>query len=261
MASLAFPTPLHQQAALAAQAFFSHLPETDTVLVVNSCARGVAVPESDLDMAILVRNGVSPETIQALEREWLTFRTSDPAVQAYLGSHAFAQLHLDVIDGVFAPTDWDDGGGPDYYEVEIGNRLVYSAPMGEAGAHFRRLQAQYLPFYDESLRQQRLAMALHACHYDLDHIPMFVSRGLHFQAFDRLYKAYQEFLQALFISRSTYPIAYNKWIREQVERWLSLPELYPLLGQVLSVSVLESEELVRKAAMLRALVGRFIGPR
>ena len=52
---------------------------------------------------------------------------------------------------------------------------------------------------------------------NLHHIPLYIKRGLYFQSFDRLYNAYQEFLQALFISRCTYPIAYNKWIREQVE--------------------------------------------
>ncbi len=53
-----------------------------------------------------------------------------------------------------------------------------------------------------------------------------VDRGLYFQAFDRLYNAHQEFLQALFISRRTYPIVYNKWIHEQIVDILHLPELY-----------------------------------
>ena len=40
-----------------------------------------------------------------------------------------------------------------------------------------------------------------ACVYDLEHALFFVRRGLYFQAFDRLYKSFQEFLQALFIAR------------------------------------------------------------
>ena len=53
-----FPTKLHQDAAEKVKEYFKNVPETDTVLVVNSCARGQAVAESDLDFAVLVR----PET-------------------------------------------------------------------------------------------------------------------------------------------------------------------------------------------------------
>jgi len=39
-----FPTKLHQDAAEIVRHYFKNVPETDTVLVVNSCARGQAVP-------------------------------------------------------------------------------------------------------------------------------------------------------------------------------------------------------------------------
>jgi hypothetical protein len=45
-------------------------------------------------------------------------------------------VHLDVFDGHMVPTVWDDGGGPDYFEVEIGNRLAYAVPLHEAGRIF-----------------------------------------------------------------------------------------------------------------------------
>jgi hypothetical protein len=80
---------------------------------------------------------------------------------------------------------------------------------------------------------------------------------LYFQAFDRLYKAFQEFLQALFVARRTYPIAYNKWIREQVTEWLSLPDLYQELPQILSVRSIESAEIGQKADALRVLLERW----
>jgi hypothetical protein len=69
-----------------------------------------------------------------------------------------------------------------------------------------------------------------------------------------LYKAFQEFLQALFIAHRTYPIAYNKWIREQVETRLGLPELYAQLPHILEVSQLESDAVVHNAEHLRALL-------
>jgi len=101
---------------------------------------------------------------------------------------------------------------------------------------------------------KRLAMTRNACNYDLDHIPFFIKRGLYFQAFDILCKAFQEYLQALFIANKTYPIAYNKWIREQVVKWLNKPTLYPKLSPILSVCNIESKEVNEKARMLRELL-------
>jgi hypothetical protein len=54
----------------------------------------------------------------------------------------------------------------------------------------------------------------------------FLGRELYFQALDRFYPAFQGFLLALQFSRRTYPIAYNRWIREQVADNLGLPDLY-----------------------------------
>ena len=97
-------------------------------------------------------------------------------------------------------------------------------------------------------------MVSDACAHDLDYIPFLLGRSLYFQAFDRLYKAYQEFLQALFIARKIYPIAYNKWIREQVEGWLGLPDLYRELPPILSVRNIESDEVIVNADALRVLL-------
>jgi hypothetical protein len=100
-------------------------------------------------------------------------------------------------------------------------------------------------------------MVREACARDLDAIPFFLGRSLYFQAFDRLYKAFQEFLQALFLARRTYPLAYNKWIREQVTELLSLPDLYEELPPILSVRSIESAELAQKADALRVLLERW----
>ena len=73
-------------------------------------------------------------------------------------------------------------------------------------------------------------------------------------AFNRLYDAFREFLQALFISRRTYPIAYDKWIREQVEEILCRPDLYQRLPRLLEISHFESDEIAWKAEELRGLL-------
>ena len=82
----------------------------------------------------------------------------------------------------------------------------------------------------------------------------FVERAIYFQAFHRLYDAFREFIQALFISRRTYPIAYDKWIREQVEEMLGLPDLYVQLRAILEVSAIESAQTAERATTLQRLL-------
>lgn len=252
--SLRFPTPLHEQAAQTACQFFRSQPAVDTVLVVNSCARGQATPESDLDMAVLVRPGTPGAEIARLEALWQEQLATHDLLRRFRQSGKHAHVHLDLVTGQYTPTEWDDGGGPDGFELEIGNQLAYGAPLHAAGPFYRQLQAEWLPYYGEDLRCRRLDMARTACAYDLEHVPFFVRRELYFQAFDRLYKGFQEFLQALFIARRVYPLAYNKWIRLQVAEWLGLPSLYRALPALISVSNIESAELVEKAACLKALL-------
>jgi predicted nucleotidyltransferase len=258
---LGFPTQLHQQVAELVRDSISAETAVDTVLVVNSCARGQATPESDLDMAILMPPTTTADAVLALEEHWRNYLEGQALVKEFKQAGRFALLHLDFFNGQFTPTVWEEGaGGPDGFELEVGNRLAYSAPLGEAGPYLKQLQAQWLPYYADDLRQQRLGMVRDACLYDLAHVPMYVGRGLHFQAFDRLYKGFQEFLQAVFIARRTYPLAYNKWIREQVEVWLGEPELYQALPSILSVSNFESAELTEKAEVLQSLLERWAQP-
>jgi hypothetical protein len=249
-----FPTKLHQDAAEIVREYFKNVPETDTVLVVNSCARGQAVAESDLDFAILV----SPETNAAqrdfIHTAWLSFSESQPAIVKYKQSNRYAHLHLDIIDGNYIPAILEPGEPGDSFEIEIGNQIVYSAPMNSAGPYFQELQNKWLPYYDEELRSARLAAIRSACIYDLEHIPVLIKRELYFHALDTLNKAFREYLQALFITHRRYPIAYNKWIKEQVVNWLGKPGLYQKLLPVLSVRHLESDEMNRKVEILFELL-------
>jgi putative acetyltransferase len=247
---LRFPTAIHRQAAEAIVEFAMALP-VEAVLLVNSCARGVAVPESDLDLALLIDPATDTAARQHLDGEWLRCYEHDPV---------FAGLcvHLDFFDGNWSPEAWDDGGGPDAFEIEIGNRVQHCAALWERGNAFSQLRSRWLPYYGEDLRSARLPMVLRCCHINLDRVSKGAARGLHFYAFDRLYHAFQEFLQALFIAHRVYPIAYNKWIREQVEEWLGLPELYHQLPAVLECRTLEPEELHAKAAYLSGLLESWV---
>jgi Nucleotidyltransferase domain len=250
---LRFPTALHRDAADYLADFFSRALPVHAVLLVNSCARGTATPESDLDLAVLIDPLTPPAERQALEEGWQQYRTG-PHLEPFCRSSRFAAVHLKFIDGTFVPALWDDGGGPDDFELRLGNQVADSVPLWQRGDAYRQLRSAWLPYYDPALQVQRLTMVRSACRNDLDHVPYFVRRGLHFQAFDRLYKAFQEFLQALHIAHRRYPVAYTKWIREQVEGRLGLPDLYAQLPGLLEVRHLESPELEDKAQALQTLL-------
>jgi len=249
-----FPTKLHQDAAELVRDYFLSIPYVDTVLVVNSCARGQAVPESDLDFAILVKPETSFTEIENIENTWLNYSENQPTILKYKKSNQFAHLHLDIIDGNYKPRIIKIGEPADFFELEVGNQICYSAPMDNAGLYFKELSNKWLPFYDEEIRLQRLKMTRNACEYDLNHIPLYIKRDLYFQAFDILCKAFQEYLQALFIDSKTYPIAYNKWIKYQIVTLLNKPDLYPKLPPILSISNIESNEVNDKVKLLRELL-------
>ncbi len=257
MIEIIFPTELHRQATGVIKDFFLEQKNIDTILLVNSLARGKAASESDIDIAVLLTQTTNNSEITRLDNIWKDFFSSDRTLNQYKNSDRFAQIHLDIIDGVFAPTIWEDGGSIDFFEVEIGNRLLYSAPLTGEGEHFKKLKSKWLPYYDTNLQTQRLKLAKAACLYDLDHIPIFVKRRLYFQAFDRLYVAFQKFLQTLFIKHKTYPIAYNKWIKDQVVEVLNLPELYKELPNIISLNRIESTELLDKAKSLKKLLDQY----
>lgn len=251
-----FPTLLHQAAADQILTYFSAIRSVDTILVVNSCARGQAVPESDLDFAILVEPTTSAENIATIEGSWAKFSEIDTKINEYKSFSKFSHLHLDIITGNYVPTPLELGGSVDFFELEIGNHIRYSAPMQTIGKCFKELQSRWLPYYDEGLRLDRFEMIRTGCQYDLDHIHLFVKRGLFFQAFNILYQAFQKFLQVLFIGARVYPIAYNKWIKYQIEEILGKPELYDKLPPIISLNNIESNEILIKTEMLQQLLNQ-----
>ena len=166
-------------------------------------------------------------------------------------------VHPDFINGIFQPREQDESAGPDDFEIQVGNFLAYSVPLWQGSDYYMQLKQQWLPYYNEDLRQKRLERVKWFCLNNLHHIPLYIERKLYFQSFDRLYNAYQEFLQALFMAHRTYPIAYNKWIREQVEEILGLPQLYEQLTHLFEIQHFESTEIVDKAKEVEDLFQRY----
>lgn len=256
----AFPTPQHAQAADVITAFFVERFEIEAVLLGGSCARGKATRDSCLDLAVLARPDWLSANLASAEREWDRFASENDAIQVLRGAGKFSHVHLGIVDCVFTPTEQDEAAPPDSFEVGIGNHLVYSAPLWERNgrsAYLEEIRRAWLPYYNEDLRRQRLASVRWFCLNNLHHIPLYVERGLYFQSLDRLHNSHQEFLQALFIAHRTYPIAYNKWIHEQIVDILGLPELYPRLTRLFEIRSFESRELADKARDLEQLLEQY----
>ena len=253
----AYPTLEHQRAAEAIVDFYISNYKIDAVLLVNSCARGRATRDSCLDIVMLAKPDEGRSGLRDLETGWMEFEKSNQAIQDLYKAGKYSVVHPDFIQGVFHAREQDEAAGPDDFEVEVGNFLVYSVPLWEGSDYLTQLKGRWLPYYNEKLRQQRLDRVRWYCLNNLHHIPLYIERGLYFQSFDRLYNAYREFLQALFIARRTYPLAYNKWIREQVEEILGLPELYTQLSHLFEIRQFESKELVDKAKEVEELLEKY----
>ena len=258
MTSHRFPTPEHERAAQTVVNIFQKYSNVHAILLTNSLARGQGVTGSDLDMSVLLEPPLTPELEADWDKRWqqLYLEYEEFAALKQHGQHAW--VHVDFFDGRFPYPTRDEAAGPDGFEISLGNRLHYAVPLWQGSDYLSQLQSQWLPFYNDQLRQQRLIEVKQFCHGNLSYIPFYVERGLYFQAFDRLYNAFREFLQLLFITHRTYPIAYNKWIREQIVDILKLPELYAELTQILAVSHFESDEIADKGQQLAALIGRYI---
>ncbi len=252
----AYPSPEHEAAAAAVVEFFRDSGAAESVILTGSCARGRASRDSCLNMVVLLTPATLASRGEALRARWSGHHAGSPIFRELEAVGTFSELHLDIIDGLFAPVERGWTGGPDGFELEIGNYLVYGQPLWQRGEMLGVLRRHWLPYYDDSLRRQRLAAARQYVLNDLRHIPLYVDRNLHFQSFQRLWDALRGFLQALFIARRTYPIAYNKWIREQVVEILGEPELYGRLVGLIELERLEGRELVGKAWQLEQLLDR-----
>ena len=253
-----YPSKEHEQASEAIVSFFSALRDVEAVILIGSCARGKATPDSCLDITVLVPPKVLSTKKTVLEQQWSNLYEEEAVFKKLRKVGKYSHVDLEFIDGNFAPKPRSWTSGPDEFELEIGNNLVYSVTLWKHSNYLKRLKSKWLPYYDEKLRRERLAMTRGYCLNNLDHIPLYVDKGLYFQAFNRLYDAFREFLQALFISRRTYPIAYDKWIREQIEENLEMPKLYQQLPRLFEIEHFESQEITHRARKLKQLLKKYV---
>jgi hypothetical protein len=252
---VSFPSPEHAAAAWAAVDFVSTLDEAEAISLVGSCAR--RPDANDLDLSVLV-----PDTSAArrVEEAFARFAARSDAIARLPLLGPFVEVDLGAITGEFGPGPRSWTSGPDDFEVAVGNEVAYSVPLWERDGRLDDLRSRWLPFYGDEMRAERLSDARMYVVNDLDHIPLMIRRDEPFHAFHRLYLAFQGFLQALFISRRTYPIAYDKWIREQVEGILGLDDLYTRLPAVVGVDGLRPPALAEASELLRDLLDTWAPP-
>ena len=251
---ITYPTQRHEKAAASVVDFFSHTYGVDTVLLVGSCLRGRATHDSSLEITVLVNPDLLTADASNLVQSWKMYYDNEGVFRHLEETGRFSRVQMTVTDGCITPSFHGWISGPDDFEVKIGNLVVYNVPLVEPGEYLTRLKDRWLPYYSNQLRAERLAMVRRYCLNNLQHVPLYVEQGLYFQAFDRLYKALGEFFQTLFIARRTYPIAYDKWIREQVKDILGLSELYREMVGFLEIRSFESGEISRKAEKLEKLL-------
>lgn len=252
-----YPTEEHKKAAQNIVNFFSQQSDVDAVILYGSCARGKAARGSCIDIMVLVTPDVLSDKKDILKDKWNTYYQSGIFKNLLkIGKYSHVDLHF--IDGQFVPHPRDYTSGPDEFELEIGNTLVYSVVLHKKTDYIDQIKKGLLPYYSEELRQSRLKEVLYYCNNNLDHIPPFVNRELYFQAFNRLYHASKEFLQALFIARKIYPIAYNKWIKEQLEEVLHIPELYPEMVKLFQFDTFEGQEIAQKGYTIKEWISTYV---
>jgi predicted nucleotidyltransferase len=254
-----YPTGHHRDASLAAVEFFAKEGAVRSVLLTCSCARGKATKDSCLDLSVLVDPAPSAECIRELWNRWEEHYRRGKVYETLRSTGLYSQVDLEIVDGIIVenPDAHTFTSGPDSFELAAGNLFVYSLPLyGED--YWESLRKSWIPYYSESLRRNRFEKVVRFMRNNLDHIPPYLQRRLFFQCHKRLTLAFEEFLQALFISKKTYPIAYDKHIREQIVDILDLPELYDRLVRMFELPRFESDEMLGKKAILEDLADKYL---
>jgi predicted nucleotidyltransferase len=245
-----YPTTEHENAANKFVEIFSKDSRVNSILLVNSCARGKATKDSCLDLVLLINNLSEKEKI---ELDFKNLLKSVPEFIELKKAGRFSHIDLFITDGQITPNEREWESGPDEFELAIGNLFIYSFVLFDKKDYFLKLTKKYLPYYSENLRKKKLAEATKFFLNNIHHVQLYVDRELYFAAFDRLYKASQEFLQALFISKKVYPISYAKWIKEQLVEILGMPRLYSEFVQIHEINKFEGQEIAQKAEKLRKM--------
>ena len=251
-----FPTQSHQEAFEATVEYFKKKEEALAITLVGSVLRGQGSFDADIDVDVFVEN---PKAIDILSSE---FDVVGPSILEGLkdkpdtGRFFDIGLHIRTLNPQLKQRSWTDGPGE--FEIELGHSFVYCEPVFKRGTAYDLAKKKFVPYYNATLRNERLKETEKFCLNNIEHIELYVKRGLYFQAFKRLHDACQEFLQALFISKRTYPLDYDKWVEYELIEILKMPELYREFVPLYELQKLESDELVSKGKHLHNLFKKYV---
>ena len=238
-----YPTIEHKDAANKFIEIFCNDSRINSILLIGSCSRGQASKDSCLDLGVIITDWKYYEEI---ENEIEKLKSS---VEEFINLESvgiYSSIHPSITTGIIKLKSRTWTSGPDSFELEIGNFFIYSVILYDKNDFIKRIIKNYLPYYSEELRKHRLSEVKKYCMNNLDHINLYMKRGLWFQSYDRLYNAIQEFIQGLFIKNKKYPIAYDKWIKYQFSEILKMPEIYKEIVELFKIENIESDELIKK---------------
>lgn len=265
----AYPTPRHEQLARDLTNALALDPRVQTVLLSGSLARGRGVPESCVDLTVMVRpedfkryvakSGDRSGAAARRRREAFTGLGADEIYEDGLGMTVIfsgLQCHLGFTDGDLKP-----GAGlprEDGFELEVGNYAVYSVPLLDRDSYWENWRRRFLPFLPEDVRLARLEAVRADFEYNLENIRLMARRGLLFHGLERVMIAFRYLIHMCFLTAKVYPIDYMKHLEEQVTLLLGHPGWLSQMSAVFTVPNLTPGLLMAKADLLRHLADSFL---
>ena len=139
--SAKYPSKEHEEASEAIVSFFSALQDVEAVILIGSCARGKATRDSCLDITVLVPPEVLSTKKAVLEQQWSNFYEEEAVFKKLRKVGKYSHVDLEFIDGNFVPKPRGWTSGPDEFELEIGNNLVYSVTLWKHSNYLKRLKS------------------------------------------------------------------------------------------------------------------------
>ena len=254
---ISFPTDTHKQVFDKSIEYLKTIPEVGAVTLGGSLARSKGDFHSDIDINLYMKPEFEEDDSRK-ENIIKDFKNFETSLGKFDNVDKYFHVGIDIRALSVKPEPRDWVTGPDEYEVEIGNAYVYCELIYEHDLLFSNTKDNYLPYYSEDLRKERLDEVMMYLKNDIGKSEVAAERGLYFHAFKRFHNANLEFLQALFMVKKTYPLTYDKWVKEQLVDILKLPELYKDFVSLYELNELESNELLEKIKLLNSLIAKYI---
>lgn len=243
--------------------YFEAFPGVFAVVLTGSLARSKAVKGSCIDLCVFLGKKQFEKLGLGLKAREKAYSRLGGEICYYTGEVEggveFGDVRVDMnfTDGKFRVGHMSFDIVRDEFETTIGNLLVYCVPMFQKGNRYQRLRSRYIPFYSDSLRKERLDGTNREFCYKTWKTRWLAERGEYLSALDTLLEAQRIFLQHLFIKERKYPIDYVKWLKEQCETILDMPELYPKLTRVVEGIKLNKEGIAEKVALLEQVMQHY----